>query len=371
MKYYLIAGERSGDLHGSYLIKALKEKDPEAQVRCWGGSLMQQAGGDLVVHYENLAFMGIWEVMINLLTIKRYLDRCQKDLVQYQPQVLVLIDYPGFNLNMAAFAHKRGIPVCYYISPKIWAWNQKRIFKIKKYVDRMFVILPFEKQFYDRFHYPVDFVGNPLVETISKYPQAQQFKAQHNLDHRPLIAVLPGSRKQEISQMLGVMLELVIEFPHHAFVVAAVDNIPRDFYKKALDTENVVVVTNQTYDLLSVASAALVASGTASLETAIFNVPQVVCYKTSWLTYWLARLAIKVKYISLVNLIADAPVVPELIQGDFRRKTIARHLREVLTTGVPLTRQQAGYRKVRMLLGNKNASQETARHLVAFLRPGN
>ena len=367
MKYYLIAGERSGDLHGSHLIKALKQLDPDAQFRGWGGDLMQKQGMDLVVHYRHLAFMGIWEVITNLLTIKRYLKQCKQDLQQYQPHALILIDYPGFNLRMAEFAHSQGLKVCYYISPKLWAWNRKRAFKIKKYVHRMYSILPFEKDFYQGYQYTVDYVGNPLVETIAAFPQDLSFNQRHQFDERPLIAILPGSRKQEIRHMLGEMLGLVDDFPQYNFVVAGVDNLPGQYYQMAQRHPRVKVVFNETYALLSVAKAAIVASGTASLETALFEVPQIVCYKTSWLTYVVGKILVKVDFISLVNLVAGSQVVPELLQGDFKRSKIGQHLAEILTESEALKLQQAGYHKVKNLLGNKKASQETARLINEFL----
>lgn len=367
MKYYLIAGERSGDLHGSHLINELKLWDAAAEIRCWGGDLMEQAGGSLVVHYKDLSFMGFWEVFTNLLTIKKFLDYCKKDLVEYQPDVVVLIDYPGFNLRIAEFAHKNGLKVCYFISPKLWAWNRKRAVKIKQHVDRMYAILPFEKQFYQQYEYHVNYVGNPLVDTINNFRTPPDFIHTLQTGDRPVVAVLPGSRRQEIKHMLEVMLELVPEFPRYKFVVAAVDNIPAEFYQGASRLNDVAIVTNKAYELLSVASVAVVTSGTASLETALFDVPQVVCYKTSWLSYWIARALIKVPYLSLVNLIARQMVVPELIQNEFRKEKITKHLKELLEESPALTSQQAGYRKVKILLGNKKASQETARLIVDYL----
>ncbi len=368
MKYYLIAGERSGDLHGSHLINELKLQDTAAEIRCWGGDLMEQAGGSLVVHYKDLSFMGIWEVFTNLLTIKKYLDFCKKDLLEYQPDVVVLIDYPGFNLRIAEYAHKSQFKVCYFISPKLWAWNRKRAAKIKRHVDQMYTILPFEKQFYQQYEYQVNYVGNPLVDTINNFHTPPDFTHTLQTGSRPVIAVLPGSRRQEIKHMLEVMLALVPEFPQCKFVVAAVDNIPAEFYCEARRLKEVAIVTNKAYELLSVASVAVVTSGTASLETALFDVPQVVCYKTSWLTYWIGRVLIKVPYLSLVNLIARQMVVPELIQREFHKAKIAKHLTELLGESPALKTQQAGYRKVKMLLGNKKASKETAKLIVDFLQ---
>jgi lipid-A-disaccharide synthase len=367
MKYYLIAGERSGDLHGSHLIKELKLNDPEAQVRCWGGDLMEAAGGDLVVHYRNLSFMGIWEVFKNLLTIKKYLDQCKQDLLQYKPDVVVLIDYPGFNLRIAEFAHHNRLKVCYFISPKLWAWNQKRAYKVKKYVDQMYAILPFERQFYQQYRYQVHYVGNPLVQTINDFSTPVNFLELLQQKNKPIIAVLPGSRAQEIQHMLSLMLQLIPEFPQYQFVVAAVDNVPQELYQQAKVMPEVEVVTNQAYELLSIAKVAVVTSCTASLETALFDVPQVVCYKTSWLTYWTGRVLIKVPYLSLVNLIAEGQVVPELIQKDYNQENLIKHLSNLLEEGPERHQQLAGYRKVKMLLGNKNAAKETARLLVEFL----
>ena len=367
MKYYLIAGERSGDLHGSNLIKELKTHDPEAEIRCWGGDLMEQSGGTLVVHYRNLSFMGIWEVFKNLLTIKKYLDYCKKDLQEFQPDVLVLIDYPGFNLRIAEFAAKQKFKTCYFISPKLWAWNQKRAKKIKRYVDKMFVILPFEKQFYQKYQYQVTYVGNPLVQTVASFETEPQGLDHLKSESRPIVAILPGSRAQEISHMLEVMLALVPEFSQYKFVLAAVDNVPDEYYHLAKGTKDVAIVTNQAYDLLSIASAAIVTSGTASLETALFNVPQIVCYKTSWVTYYAGKLLIKVPFLSLVNLIAEGQVVPELIQREYNRQTVSDHLKSIMVDGPARDQQLAGYRKVKTLLGNKKASQETARLIFDYL----
>ena len=369
MKYYLIAGERSGDLHGSNLIKELLSHDPQAEIRCWGGDLMEQSGGSLVVHYRNLSFMGIWEVFKNLLTIKKYLDFCKKDLQEFRPDVLVLIDYPGFNLRIAEFAAKQKIKTCYFISPKLWAWNQKRAKKIKRYVDRMFVILPFEKQFYQKYEYQVTYVGNPLVQTVASFEAEPQGLEDLRSESRPIVAILPGSRAQEISHMLEVMLALVPEFPQYKFVLAAVDNVPTEYYQQAQKTKDVTVLTNKAYDLLSIASAAIVTSGTASLETALFNVPQIVCYKTSWVTYLVGKVLIKVPFLSLVNLIAEAQVVPELIQKEYNRQAVSDHLKNIMQDGPGRNQQLAGYRKVKTLLGNKKASQETARLIIDYLKP--
>lgn len=367
MKYYLIAGERSGDLHGSHLIRELKTLDPQANIRCWGGDQMEQAGGELVVHYKHLSFMGIWEVLKNLLTIRKYLEICKEDILKNKPDVVVLIDYPGFNLRIAEFAHKQGFKVCYFISPKLWAWNQKRAHKVKQYVHRMFCILPFERQFYQKYDYQVEYVGNPLIEPITQFKTPADFMEGLNTKGRPVIAILPGSRRQEIESMLQLMLQLVTEFTDYKFVVAAVDNLPEHYYRPVLDHPDVAVVTNQAYELLSVAGAAVVTSGTASLETALFNIPQIVCYKTSWLTYWTGRILIKVPYLSLVNLIAEKLLVPELIQSDYTKNNLVRHFKELLRDGPARQHQLDGYRKVRMLLGNKNAASETAKGILDYV----
>ena len=328
---------------------------------------MEQAGGKLVVHYRNLSFMGIWEVFKNLLTIKKHLDFCKKDLLDFRPDVLVLIDYPGFNLRVAEFAAKNNLKTCYFISPKLWAWNQKRAKKIKRYVNKMFVILPFERQFYRKYQYQVTYVGNPLVHSIGSFQTNDATIDELKSHGRPIIAILPGSRAQEIAHMLEVMLTLVPEFSQYKFVLAAVDNIPSEYYNKAREMEDVTILTNKAYDLLSIASAAIVTSGTASLETALFGVPQIVCYKTSWVTYTFGKMLIKVPFLSLVNLIAEDQVVPELIQKDYNQQNVSEHLKSIMTEGPARNQQLEGYRKVTTLLGNKKASQETARLIVDYL----
>ena len=368
MKYYLIAGERSGDMHGANLIKALKKEDPRAEIRCWGGDAMQLAGGDLVVHYRDLAFMGFLEVLQNLRTIRRFLKQCEKDLLAYQPDVLILIDYPGFNMRMAAFAKKQGIRVNYYISPKLWAWNQGRARKIKAHVDRMFVILPFEKAFYQKFDYEVEYVGNPLLDAVRAFTPQADFRRQHGLDERPLVAVLPGSRKQEVLNMLNTMLEVARNYPDYQFAVAAVDNLPDNLYDAARSAENVQVIANKTYDILHQARAALVTSGTATLETALFEVPQLVCYKTSFISYQIAKALIKVPYISLVNLIADEEVVPELIQADFNTKSLKAGIGQLMTDSPERAAQLEGYQRIKHIMGDARPSEQVAKLLVETLR---
>lgn len=368
MKYYIISGERSGDLHGSNLIKALRVEDPAAEIRCWGGDEMEKAGGDLVVHYREIAFMGFWEVLTNLFKISSFLKLAKKDIVQYDPDVIILIDYAGFNMKIAKFAKKAGYKTFYYISPKIWAWNQSRALKIKKYVDRMFVILPFEEQFYQKFDYKVDYVGNPLFDAINAFDANLDFRSQEGFDDRPIIAILPGSRKQEVDNMLGVMLALVKDFPAYNFAVAGVDNMPPELYKGIAAHPDVKLVLGKTYDLLSHAHAAVVTSGTATLETALFNVPQVVVYKTSTISYSIAKSLIKVDYISLVNLIAGKKVVEEMIQSDMNPASVKAELSKVASLSPERKKMLEEYENIRKIMGNEKASQNAARLMVKYLQ---
>ncbi|ACU93736.1 MAG: lipid-A-disaccharide synthase [Capnocytophaga sp.] len=362
MKYYIIAGEASGDLHGANLMKALLEKDPKAEFRFWGGDQMQQVAGTQVKHYRDLAFMGFWEVITNLRTILRNIDFCKKDITQFNPDVLIFIDYPGFNMRIAQWAKQQHIPTHYYISPQIWAWKENRIKAIKRDVDFMYVILPFEKDFYEREHqYRVHFVGHPLLDAIAQRKEVdeQTFKKENNLDVRPIIALLPGSRKQEIAKMLKIMLSIVDDFHQYQFVIAGAPSIDYHFYKRFIKEENVHFVSGKTYDLLSVSYAALVTSGTATLETALLNVPEVVCYKGNWISYHIAKRIIKLKYISLVNLIMDKPVVTELIQGDLTKKNLEAELNK-LTTYRHRYEVFKDYVLLRERLGGEGASEKTA-----------
>jgi len=319
MKYYIIAGEASGDLHGVNLLKALFKEEPDAEVRFWGGDLMQQAGGTLVKHYRDLAFMGFAEVAANLRTIFRNIAFCKKDIMAFNPDVLIFIDYPGFNMRIAKWAKKKGFDTHYYISPQIWAWKEGRIKAIKRDINHMYVILPFEKDFYEKkHHYKVHYVGHPLLDEIASFKEnkANDFRKVHALDERPVIALLPGSRKQEISRLLSEMLRIVDAYPQYQFVIAGAPSLDYDFYKPFISQENVKFISNDTYNLLNNAYAALVTSGTATLETALFKVPQVVVYKANAFSYEIAKRIIKLKYISLVNLIMDELIVTELIQND-------------------------------------------------------
>lgn len=369
MKYYIIAGEASGDLHGSNLMKALYREDPQAEIRFWGGDLMQQAGGTLVKHYRDLAFMGFIEVVFNLKTILDNIKFCKKDIEDFAPDALIFIDYPGFNMRIAQWAKTKGIPTHYYISPQIWAWKENRIKAIKRDFDQLYVILPFEKDFYEQKHqFPVHFVGHPLIDAIHQRKGVDQktFITQNQLEDKPIIAVLPGSRKQEITKMLGVMLSVADAFKDYQFVIAGAPSQPKEFYQSFLHNKNVHFVANQTYDLLSHASAALVTSGTATLETALFKVPEVVCYKGSWASYQIAKRIITLKYISLVNLIMDAPVVTELIQGDCNTKNLELELRKILE---PTHREKLlnDYDALEAKLGGTGASEKTAKLIVRSL----
>ncbi len=366
MKYYLIAGERSGDLHGANLMQALKEKDPQAVMRCWGGDAMQQAGGTLVKHFRDLAFMGFWEVATNIRTIFNLLRFCRKDVLAFQPDVLILIDYPGFNMRMAKFAHQQGIRVFYYISPKLWAWNQSRAKKVKAYVDRMFVILPFEQAFYQQFDYPVDYVGNPLLDAIRHFEPDASFAAQYAA--APVVAVLPGSRRQEVQHILTVMMAVAVHFPAYQFLVAAVDNLPDELYAPARQMDNVHVITHKTYDILHLAQAAIVTSGTATLETALFEVPQVVCYKMSPVTYQIAKRVIQVPYISLVNLIVQEAVIPELIQSALNPERLEEALAAILKDSPQRKQQVEGYQRLKELIGTYRPSEQAATLMLAYLK---
>ena len=365
MKYYIIAGEASGDLHGSNLMKALYEEDPNADIRFWGGDLMQNVGGTLVKHYRELAFMGFIEVIFNLKTILNNITICKNDITQFKPDVIIYIDYPGFNMRIAKWAKQVGYKNHYYISPQIWAWKENRITAIKHDIDKMYVILPFEKDFYEIKHkFPVEFVGHPLIDAIHNQSgvDANTFRAENHLSEKPIIAILPGSRKQEISKMLSVMLSVVKDFPDYQFVIAGAPSQELSFYQQFISGENIKFVSNKTYALLRNATAALVTSGTATLETALFKVPEVVCYKGSWASYQIAKRIITLKYISLVNLIMDREVVTELIQDDCSTKRIREELTKILEPNYRKTLLE-NYDLLEEKLGGIGASKKTA-HLI-------
>ncbi len=365
MKYYIIAGEASGDLHGSNLMKGIYKEDSQAEIRFWGGDLMKQTGGTLVKHYRDLSFMGFLEVVLNLKTILNNIKICKADILNFKPDAIIFIDYPGFNMRIAKWSKKLGIRNHYYISPQIWAWKENRIKAIKNDVDKMYVILPFEKDFYEKkHHFPVEFVGHPLIDAINnrKKTDAEQFKKENNLDERPIIALLPGSRKQEIEKMLSEMLSVVKDFPNYQFVIAGAPSQEYSFYEQFLTNDQVHFISNKTYDLLSVSHAALVTSGTATLETALFKVPEVVLYKGSWASYQIAKRIITLKYISLVNLIMDKEVVTELIQEDCNSKKIKVELEKIIEPSYRNT-LLANYDLLEKQLGGAGASDKTA-HLI-------
>jgi len=361
MKYYIIAGEASGDLHGSNLIKELLKLDLQATFRAWGGDLMNKAGAEIIKHYRDLAFMGFTEVVMNIKTILKNISFCKQDILAFKPDVIILIDYPGFNLRIAEFAKNNNIKVVYYISPQIWAWKESRITKIKKNVDEMLVILPFEKDFYAKHNMNVHFVGHPLIDAIQKFNENENFKRLNNLNEKPLIALLPGSRKQEIKKILPIMLEAVNEFIEYQLVVAAAPSVEIKFYQEIINNRNVTIIQNDTYNILKNSSAALVTSGTATLETALFGVPQVVCYKGGAISYWLAKKLIRVKYISLVNLIMDKTVVKELIQDDCNPNKISFELHHILFNKDKILELKTQMLKLKELLGGSGASAKAAK----------
>ncbi|MEI7734508.1 MAG: lipid-A-disaccharide synthase [Ferruginibacter sp.] len=393
MRYYIIAGEASGDLHGSNLIQELRRLDANADMRCWGGDKMQAAGATLIKHYRDLAFMGFVEVIKNLRTIYKNISFCKKDIASYKPDVLILIDYPGFNLRIAEWAKQQGIKVVYYISPQVWAWKENRVKGIKENVDKMLVILPFEKEFYKKWNYEVEYVGHPLVEVIDSFQSSvysassqaptenpkQQTQNTSNdqpqtTNHQPsttnLIALLPGSRKQEILKKLPVMLEVAKYFPDYQFVVAKAPGLEENFYTALLAPyNNVSCVVNKTYELLSQAKAALVTSGTATLEAALFGVPEVICYKGNSISYQIAKRLVKIKYICLVNLIMDKEVVKELIQDEMTADNCTRELKALLNDTVKQAQLKKDYTDLKNLLSEGgHASANAAKSIYAFIK---
>jgi len=367
MKYYLVAGEASGDLHGANLMKALKEHDAAAEFRYFGGDQMLAQGGTLVKHYADMAYMGFAEVFMNLRTIFKNLKFCKQDISIWQPDVLILIDFPGFNLKMAGYAKTKGFMVCYYISPKVWAWNQKRVLKIKRVVDHLFCILPFEVDFYKKWNMKVDYVGNPLLDAIAAFTPDPDFLQKHQLNNKKIIALLPGSRKQEISKLLPDMAKVANNFTEYQFVIAGAPAFTRDYYQPYLYGADIPIVFNNTYNLLKHAHAAIVASGTATLETAIFNVPQVVVYKSSAISIAIARLVIAVKYISLVNLIMDRLVVKELIQQDCNVPSISNELNNILHNTAYRAGMFTAYDELDRIMGKPGASDRVAGLIVKYM----
>ncbi|MES2629622.1 MAG: lipid-A-disaccharide synthase [Bacteroidota bacterium] len=362
-RYFIIAGEASGDLHASNLVREIKKLEPGATFAGFGGDLMQEQGVTILKHYREMDFMGFIEVILNLRTIMRNMEFCKKALAEFQPDVVILIDYPGFNLRIAPFAKELGAKVVYYISPQIWAWKQNRVYKIREVVDRMLVILPFEKEFYARFDVTVDFVGHPLLDALensgSDFATGTAFREKYNLADKPVIALLPGSRSQEISSKLPVMLNMIDRFPAYQFVIAKAKSQPMPFYEQLCKGYPITIIENATYEVLKNATAACVTSGTATLETALFQVPEVVCYKGNKLSYLIARQLIKVKFISLVNLIMDREVVKELIQDEFNASNLEKELNAILN-GPKAVELKKEYELLREKLGGPGASARAA-----------
>lgn len=359
MKYYIIAGEASGDLHASNLLREIRKKDPAAEFRGFGGDLMKEQGTYLVRHYRDLAFMGFVEVIANLRTILKNIDACKADILQWKPDALILVDYPGFNLRIAPFAKTNGIKVFYYISPQIWAWKQSRVHKIAAGTDKIFCILPFEKDFYKSFGYDVEFVGHPLLDALAQPSKELSLPD----DGRKIIAILPGSRKQEIRTMLPEMLKAAKDFPEYRFVIAGAPSQTREFYNEVTGDNKTELVFGETYPLLRRANAAMVTSGTATLETALHDVPEVVCYKGSMISYHIARWLVKVKYISLVNLVMDEEIMKELIQDEMNPRSISNELKKLLA-GESRDQMIRKYQILKTKLGGTGASERTAALIV-------
>lgn len=369
MKYYIIAGEASGDLHGSNLIKAIHKKDSQAKIRAWGGDLMEAANANVVKHYRDLAFMGFAEVIMNLKTILRNIKECKKDIKNYKPDAVILIDYPGFNLRIAEFAKNLGIKVYYYISPQIWAWKKGRVHQIAKFTDKVFVILPFEKDFYAKYGYDVDFVGHPLLDAIGKRDESEAkattLRKEFELTNKPIVAILPGSRKQEIGVMLPIMLKQIKNFPSHQFVIAAAPSFDLSYFEPFTEKyPSLKIISNRTYDLLQISHAALVTSGTATLETALFKVPEVVCYKANAISYQIAKRIVDIRYISLVNLIMNQEVVTELIQAKLNEKLLKQELGKLISDTPERLKMINKFEELINTLGSGGASAKTAELLI-------
>ena len=368
MKYYFVAGEASGDLHGSKLLRELALIDTEATFRGFGGDKMAAFGLDIVVHYKKIAVMGFKEVFLNLRTVLNALKVAKNDILNFKPDVLILIDYPGFNLRMAKFAKEHGFKVIYYISPQLWAWKEGRIDTIRQNVDKMICILPFEKEYYAKWDYEVDYVGHPLVEAIETHQPSNDFITKHSLTQKPIIAILPGSRKQEIQKILPVLVSVQKHFPNYKFVIAATSNFSADFYKAAAGSEDITLVFDETYDLLSNAKAGLITSGTATLETALFGLPLIVCYSTTSLTYHISKTFIKIKYISLVNLILDKPAVKELIQNELSSENITKELGKILEDEAYRNEMLGNLAQLKHVLGEEKASKKAANIIYTFIK---
>jgi len=370
MKYYIISGEASGDLHGADLMKHLKAVDKNAEFRFWGGDLMLAENKNIAKHYKDLAFMGIVDVLKNIRKISNNLKFCKSDILINKPDVIIFIDYPGFNLRIAEFAKKNNFKTIYYISPKIWAWKKSRAKKIKKFIDKMFVIFPFEKQFYKQFDYEVEYVGNPNVDVIENKKKLKidksTFFQQNNIPDKPIIALLAGSRKQEIERLLPEMLETTKKFKNYQFVIAGVSFLNKNLYSKTIEYENVSLIFDQTYQLLQHSNAALVTSGTATLETALFKIPQIVCYKTEIIFYYIAKLILKIKYISLVNIISNKEVVKEIIQNNVTEKMIIE-LNKILNDKQYRLNMLNNYDNLIKILGESGSPLKTAEYIFKYI----
>ncbi len=371
MKYFIIAGEPSGDLHGSNLVRNLFSADPAAEISCWGGDMMKDAGAVLLKHYNETAFMGAWEVLVNIRKVRANFADCRRQITEMMPDVVILIDYPGFNLRIARYAKGLGLKVFYYIAPKLWAWREGRVKLIRAFTDRLYIIFPFETSFFARHGCEAHYLGNPLIDQIETYragaPARESLMASLGLEDKPVIALLSGSRQQEIKHILPAMVSVARSLPDYQFVIAAMGHLPEDLYRRALGSMPVKVITNRTYEILSVAEAALVASGTATLEAALFDVPQVVCYRTSRVTYRLAKLVIKVRFISLANLIMDREIVRELVQNDLSQKNLHRELLNIISSGYRHDIIKSDYRQLRKVLGESGASSRIASDMVQNL----
>lgn len=374
MKYYIIAGEASGDLHASNLVAEIKKKDKKAEFRGCGGDLMKAQGVDLLKHYRTMAYMGFVEVAVNLRKVLGNIAQCKKDILEYQPDAVILVDYPGFNFRIADFAHDKGFKVLYYISPQLWAWKRRRVKKVKRSVDKMLVILPFEEEFYKQYGVDVTYVGNPLLDELAKFGTANRsiFLRRNSLgEKREIIALLPGSRYQEVKRVLPVMLKAASHFPDYQFVVAGVSSLDKSLYKKILGNSDVFLIENQTYELLQNSSAAVVTSGTATLETALLTVPEVVCYKATGFSYFLAKWMIKVKFISLVNLVMDKEVVKELIQGEMTEENIVKELELLLHNSKRQRKLLEDYEELKDRLGSAGASEKAAEAITEAMKTRN
>ncbi len=371
MKYYIIAGEASGDMHASNLMHEIKLLDANAEFRCWGGDRMQAEGGKIVKHIKELAFMGFVEVLMNIRTISKNLKFCKKDVAAYQPDALLLVDYPGFNLRIAQYAKSKGLKVFYYISPSVWAWKESRVEIIKKSVDKLFAILPFEKDFYKKHHCDIDYEGHPLIDEIEKVklniPNWEQFVNENQLSGKKIIACLPGSRKQEIKLLLSEMLKQQSNFPEYEFVVAGAPNLPIEFYTSVLGNHKIKLLAGKTYDLLFHAHAGIIKSGTSTLEAALFGLPEVCCYKGNAISIWIAKKVAKIKYISLPNLIMNKAVIKELIQEEMNEENLKTELQKIILQTTERDKMENDFKDLKNLLGGSGASKRIAQKLMNYL----